>query len=97
MIQVRHVPEPLHRKLKARAATQGLSLSDYLLREMKRIAEIPTVEELKERLARLPSVNPRESAADAIRAERENRIRHLDSVSAARPADVARDRRIRRR
>ena len=51
MIQIRHVPDPLHRKLKARAAQEGKSLSDYLLREIKRIAERPTLEELMERLA----------------------------------------------
>ena len=43
MIQLRHVPDDLHRKLKARAAMEGLSLSDYLLQEIRRIAERPTV------------------------------------------------------
>ena len=46
MIQIRNVPEALHRKLKARAAEAGMSLSDYLLREMRKTAERPTMEEL---------------------------------------------------
>jgi hypothetical protein len=54
MIQIRHVPEPLHRKLKARAALEGLALSDYLLREVRRVAERPTLDEIKERCAAGP-------------------------------------------
>ena len=72
MIQIRHVPEPLHRKLKARAAQEGKSLSDYLLREIERIAERPTLEELKERLALLSPVNPRRPPK-IIREERSSR------------------------
>ena len=73
MIQLRHVPDAVHRKLKARAATEGLSLSDYLLREVERVAARPTLAELEERLARLTPVNPRISPADAVRAERNRR------------------------
>src|SRR2546429_136347 len=54
MIQLRHVPDDLHRKLKARAALEGLSLSDYLLREVRRVAERPTWAELRHRLAPYP-------------------------------------------
>lgn len=50
MIQVRNVPEALHRNLKARAATAGMSLSDYLLGELREIAERPTLAEFRERL-----------------------------------------------
>ena len=50
MIQLRNVPEALHRGLKARAAMAGMSLSDYLLAEIKEIAERPTLAELRERL-----------------------------------------------
>ena len=50
MIQVRNVPDALHRGLKARAAMAGMSLSDYLLAEMKEIAERPTRAELRDRL-----------------------------------------------
>jgi len=50
MIQLRNVPETLHRRLKARAAMSGMSLSDYLVMEIKEIAEKPTLAELRERL-----------------------------------------------
>ena len=70
MIQLRHVPDDLHRALKARAALEGLSLSDYLLREVRRIAERPTVDELRQRLARRAPVAPRVSPVRAVRAER---------------------------
>ena len=50
MIQVRNVPDALHRSLKARAAMAGMSLSDYLLGELREIAERPTLAELRERL-----------------------------------------------
>lgn len=45
-IQIRDVPENIHRTLKARAAAQGKSLSDYLREEVTRIAEHPTLEEI---------------------------------------------------
>ena len=73
MIQIRHVPDPLHRKLKARAALEGKSLSDYLLREIKRVAARPTTDEIMERLARLSPVHPRVSPAQIIRKERDSR------------------------
>lgn len=50
MIQLRNVPDALHRRLKARAALSGMSLSDYLLSEIKEIAERPTLAEMRERL-----------------------------------------------
>lgn len=73
MIQLRHVPDDLHRKLKARAALAGLSLSDYLLQEVRRTAERPTVAELRARLARRTPVITRVPPAKAVRAERERR------------------------
>ena len=73
MIQLRHVPDDLHRKLKARAALAGMSLSDYLLREIRDIAERPTVAELRSRLARRTPVRPSLSPARAVRAERDGR------------------------
>jgi plasmid stability protein len=39
MIQIRNVPETLHRELKSRAALAGMSLSDYLLNEIRQVAE----------------------------------------------------------
>ena len=73
MIQLRHVPDDLHRKLKVRAATEGLSLSDYLLQEVRRVAERPTFAELRDRLAQRNAVSPRISPARAVRAERDRR------------------------
>ncbi|MGH9590670.1 MAG: hypothetical protein ACRD25_09750 [Terracidiphilus sp.] len=49
MIQVRNVLEVLHRTLKAKAATAGMSVSDYLLGELREIAERPTLTEFRER------------------------------------------------
>lgn len=71
MIQLRHVPDELHRKLKARAAMEGLSLSDYLLHEIERIAERPTLVDLRRRLLARQPVNPRVAPAKAVRTERE--------------------------
>ena len=73
MIQLRHVPDDLHRKLKARAAIEGLSLSEYLLREVRKVAERPALAELQARLARRAPVVTRETPARAVRAERETR------------------------
>jgi plasmid stability protein len=73
MIQLRHVPDDLHRKLKARAALAGMSLSDYLVREIQEIAERPTIAEMRARLARRTPVRPKLSPAKAVRAERDGR------------------------
>ena len=73
MIQLRHVPDELHRKLKARAAQAGMSLSDYLLREIRQVAERPTVAELRARLAERRPVRPKAAPAQAVRAERDGR------------------------
>jgi len=73
MIQVRNVPDALHRGLKARAAMAGMSLSDYLLAEMKEIAERPTLAELRERLHRRKPVSASLDAARLVREERETR------------------------
>lgn len=73
MIQVRNVPENLHRTLKAQAALAGMSLSEFLLAEIRRLADRPTIAELRERLRRRPSVNGQVSAAAAVRRERDSR------------------------
>jgi antitoxin FitA len=73
MIQIRNVPDHVHRQVKARAALAGTSLSDYLLREIERLVERPTREELLERLRSLPTFEPREPIAEAVAAEREGR------------------------
>lgn len=73
-IQIRNVPPELHRKLKARAAEAGMSLSDYLLETVVRpLAQLPTMDEMAERLHRLSESDPSESSGDAIRAERARR------------------------
>lgn len=73
MIQIRNVPDNLHRELKARAARAGMSLSDYLLREIGQVAERPTIDELRARLAARPEVKLSISPAKAVRAERDSR------------------------
>ena len=50
MIQIRNVPDELHRTLKVRAAQAGMTLSDYLLSEIEQIAARPTLVEMMERL-----------------------------------------------
>lgn len=73
MIQIRNVPNELHRRLKARAALAGMSLSDYLLNEIRRVAERPTLEDLRARLGSRPAVTPSVPPAKAVRAERDGR------------------------
>jgi len=70
MIQVRNVPEVLHRTLKARAANAGMSLSDYLLGELREIAERPTLAEFRDRLH---TRKPIAVAPDTARLTREER------------------------
>ena len=71
MIQIRNVPDELHRRLKSRAALAGMSLSDYLLNEIRQVAERPTLDELRARLDHRTQVTPSVAPAEAIRAERE--------------------------
>jgi plasmid stability protein len=73
MIQLRNVPDALHRSLKARAAMAGRSLSDYLLAEIKEIAERPTLAELRDRLHRRKAVGVEIDTARMVREEREAR------------------------
>ena len=73
MVQIRNVPDELHRKLKSRAALAGMSISEYLLRELERTLERPTREELLERLRSREPYEPQESIAELIAAERESR------------------------
>jgi antitoxin FitA len=71
MIQIRNVPDALHRRLKSRAALAGMSLSDYLLREIREVAERPSLEELRARLERRPGMAPSIAPAEIIRSERD--------------------------
>ena len=71
MIQIRNVPDALHRRLKSRAALAGMSLSDYQLNEIRAVAERPTLQELRARMASRSSVTPTDAPAQAVRAERD--------------------------
>ena len=73
MIQVRNVPEEVHRKLKARAARAGMSLSAYALAELQSGLERPTTDELMQRLRSREPVSARTRPADLIREQRERR------------------------
>lgn len=73
MVQIRNVPEDLHRELKARAAHAGMTLSDYLLQEMRDLAVRPTMREWAEEVRKLEPVEVGISPAEAIRAERDRR------------------------
>jgi plasmid stability protein len=73
MIQIRHVPEDVHRTLKARAAEAGQSLSEYLLAELSRLAGKPTLKELWARIDAREPVEIEVSSAELIRDERERR------------------------
>lgn len=70
IVQIRNVPNELHRRLKTRAALAGMSLSEYLLLEIRRIAERPTVEELRARLRNRSAETLSVSPTNAVRAER---------------------------
>ncbi len=73
MIQLRNVPDTLHRKLKARAALEGKALSDYLVEEIRRVAERPTITELRERLHKRRTVKLKVSPEQSVREERDRR------------------------
>jgi plasmid stability protein len=73
MIQIRNVPDALHRRLKSRAALAGMSLSDYLLSEIRQVAERPTLDELRARLEGRPGMIPSAAPARVVRAERDRR------------------------
>lgn len=73
MIQIRNVPDALHRRLKSRAALAGMSLSDYLLQQIREVAERPTIEEMRARLARRSPVSVSIDPVNAVRAERDSR------------------------
>jgi antitoxin FitA len=80
-IQIRNVPEDVHRTLKARAAKAGMSLSEYLLRGIVEDASRPTLQEMTERIrSRPPADLGGVSTAEIIREEREARDQHLADV-----------------
>jgi len=73
MIQLRNVPDGLHRRLKARAAMAGMSLSDYLISEIKEIAERPTLAEMREQLHQREPISVPIDTARLVREERDSR------------------------
>ena len=73
MIQVRDVPDPVHSTLKARAAREGLSLSDFIKRELERVAERPTMREWLEDVQQAKPIPVKQSAAQVIRQMRDSR------------------------
>jgi plasmid stability protein len=73
MIQVRNVPEQVHSTLKARAAREGMSLSDFIKRELARTAERPTMQEWLERTGQVKAIPAKRSAAQVVRELRDAR------------------------
>ena len=73
MVQIRNVPEGLHRKLKARAALAGMSMSEFLLQQLEKTLERPTRRDVLARLSELPPVELSVSPAEVIREERDRR------------------------
>ena len=73
MLQIRHVPDAVHRRLRARAALAGMTLSDYLKKELEASVERLTPAELRERLSQFEPVAVGQRPADALRDERDGR------------------------
>ena len=73
MIQLRNVPDALHRKLKARASLEGMSFSNYLLGQIRELAQRPTPSEMRKRLRSRTQVTLQIPPADLIRQDRDQR------------------------
>ena len=73
MVQIRNVPDGVHQKLKIRAVEAGMSMSEYLLRQVVALAEHPTIDELRVRARQRRPDFPIDSAAE-VRAERDSRL-----------------------
>lgn len=71
MIQIRNVPDSIHRRAKARAAMEGTTLSDLALRALVREIERPTVAEIAARIRDLGTVEDAPPAAMLVREERD--------------------------
>jgi plasmid stability protein len=79
MIQIRNVPDELHRDLKIRAAREGISMSELILRDLPRIAHRPTLGEVQARIRARGPIEGFGSGADLVRESREERIAQLDA------------------
>ncbi len=73
MIQIRNVPDEVHRAAKARAALQGITLSDFALMALREAVERPTVAEIGARIRLLEPVENAPPMANLLRAERDAR------------------------
>ena len=73
MIQIRNVPDDLHRRIKARAALTGMSMSRFIMMELEKVVERPTRQEVLEQIARYPTDPLDPAPAEVIRAERQVR------------------------
>ena len=73
MIQIRNVPDDLHKALKVRAAKEGISMSELIMRDLPRIAHRPTLREIQERIRRRGPIEGMPSGAELVRAGREER------------------------
>lgn len=84
MIQIRNVPDDIHRKLKMKAAKEGVSLSEFLLREATRVAETPTLREWLDKVAQDPPLGKlgltSEDIVNAIREGHEERDHHIEEA-----------------
>ena len=78
MIQIRNVPDELHRQIKARAALEGVSMSLYILRQVEKALERPTRRELLEAIRRQSAVRLDPSPAEVVRGERDAHDRSRD-------------------
>lgn len=72
-IQIRNVPDELHRALKVRAAQEGISLSDLALAELRKKADRPTRNELLDRISARTIKRSRQSPTASMRSERDSR------------------------
>jgi plasmid stability protein len=84
MIQLRHVPDALHRRLKINAASEGVSLSEYLLREIAELEHLPPLQQALAEIGKLPPVKTKPTASAATRTARA--ARDLQLTSTAKPA-----------
>ena len=73
MLQIRNIPEALHRRLKARAALEGVSMSQFALREIERALERPSRRDLLAAVGAQPEIVMDRSPADVLREERDAR------------------------
>ncbi len=78
MIQIRNVPEEFHRKVKARAALAGLSMSEFIMRELDKVLKKPTRAEVLAQIRALGPIEDGPSGAELIREGREEREAELD-------------------